>query len=335
MKILVTGAAGFIGFFVSKKLIAMGHEVTGIDNINDYYEVSLKRDRLKNINSTNFTFRNIDLADSFNLNSIFKEKSFDYVINLAAQAGVRYSLEKPGDYINSNIVGFTNILEACRHYKIKHLIYASSSSVYGLNSNIPFSVKDNVDHPVSLYAATKKANELLAHSYSHLYNLPTTGLRFFTVYGPWGRPDMAYFSFTKSIIENRPIKIFNQGDMERDFTFIDDIVFGVTSLLDITAKPDKNWYKKSNPASSLAPYRIYNIGNNNPIKLRNFISILEDKIGKKAEKIYLDMQPGDMKKTFANVDELEKLIDYRPTTTLEDGIGCFVDWYKNYYSINL
>jgi len=335
MKILVTGAAGFIGFFVSKKLIAMGHEVTGIDNLNDYYEVSLKKDRLKNIDSPNFTFSNIDLADSFNLNSIFKAKNFDYVINLAAQAGVRYSLEKPGEYINSNIVGFTNILEACRHNSIKHLIYASSSSVYGLNSSIPFSVKDNVDHPVSLYAATKKANELLAHSYSHLYNLPTTGLRFFTVYGPWGRPDMAYFSFTKAIIEGKPIKVFNQGNMERDFTHIDDIVYGVISLLDLTAKPDKNWHKKPNPASSLAPYKIYNIGNNNPIKLGDFISILENKIGKKAEKIFLDMQPGDMKSTFANVDELEKLIDYRPSTTIEDGIGNFVDWYKNYYLIDL
>ena len=334
MKILVTGAAGFIGFFISKKLIAMGHEVTGIDNLNDYYEVSLKEDRLKNIDSSNFTFSNIDLADSFNLNSIFKAKNFDYVINLAAQAGVRYSLKKPGEYINSNIVGFTNILEACRHNNIKHLIYASSSSVYGLNSSIPFSIKDNVDHPVSLYAATKKANELLAHSYSHLYNLPTTGLRFFTVYGPWGRPDMALFKFTKAILDEKPIEVFNNGNHTRDFTFIDDIVKGVIKTLDNPTNCNINWNsEKPDPATSRAQWQIFNIGNNKPVQLMDYIKALENTLGKKAKINFLPLQPGDVPDTFASVDNLKNKFNYKPSTSVINGVANFVKWYKDYYQV--
>ena len=333
MKILVTGAAGFIGFFVSKKLLDLGHKITGIDNLNDYYDVELKNNRLKNIDSDNFNFFNIDLVDEPSLNSIFLNKKFDCVINLAAQAGVRYSLENPHTYINSNIVGFSNILEACRHNNVKHLIYASSSSVYGMNKSVPFSVKDNVDHPASLYAATKKSNELLAHSYSHLYNIPTTGLRFFTVYGPWGRPDMAYFLFTKAILEGNPIKVFNKGDMKRDFTYIDDIVFGITSLLDKPAKSDQNLNSPSDPSVSSAPYALYNIGNNNPVELGKFIETIEDILGIEAKKEYYEMQPGDMKETFADIDELSNLTGYKPTTSLRDGLQNFIDWYKDYYSI--
>jgi UDP-glucuronate 4-epimerase len=333
MKILVTGAAGFIGFFVSKKLLDLGYKITGIDNLNDYYDVELKNNRLKNIDSDNFNFFNIDLVDEPSLNSIFLNKKFDCVINLAAQAGVRYSLENPHTYINSNIVGFSNILEACRHNNVKHLIYASSSSVYGMNKSVPFSVKDNVDHPASLYAATKKSNELLAHSYSHLYNIPTTGLRFFTVYGPWGRPDMAYFLFTKAILEGNPIKVFNKGDMKRDFTYIDDIVFGITSLLDKPAKSDKNLNSPSNPSVSSAPYALYNIGNNNPVELGKFIETIEDILGVEAKKEYYEMQPGDMKETFADIDELSNLTGYKPITSLRDGLQNFIDWYKDYYSI--
>jgi UDP-glucuronate 4-epimerase len=333
MKILVTGAAGFIGFFVSKKLLDLGHKVTGIDNLNDYYDVELKNNRLKNIDSDNFNFFNIDLVDAPSLNSIFLNKKFDCVINLAAQAGVRYSLENPHAYINSNVVGFSNILEACKHNHVEHLIYASSSSVYGMNKSVPFSVKDNVDHPASLYAATKKSNELLAHSYSHLYNIPTTGLRFFTVYGPWGRPDMAYFLFTKAILEGNPIKVFNKGDMKRDFTYIDDIVFGITSLLDKPAKSHQNLNSPSNPSLSSAPYALYNIGNNNPVELGKFIETIEDILGIEAKKEYYEMQPGDMKETFADIDELSNLTGYKPTTSLRDGLQNFIDWYKDYYSI--
>ncbi len=333
MKILVTGAAGFIGFFVSIKLLDMGHKVTGIDNLNDYYDIELKKNRLKNINSNNFDFLNIDLVDALSLNSIFLDKKFDCVINLAAQAGVRYSIENPHAYINSNIVGFSNILEACRHNHIEHLIYASSSSVYGMNKTVPFSVKDNVDHPVSLYAATKKSNELLAHSYSHLYNIPTTGLRFFTVYGPWGRPDMAYFLFTKAILEGNPIKVFNQGNMKRDFTYIDDIVFGITSLLDKPANSHQNLENLSNPSLSSAPYAVYNIGNNNSVELGKFIETIENILGIKAKKEFYEMQPGDMKETYADIDELSILTGYKPSTSLKDGLKNFIDWYKDYYSI--
>ena len=334
MKILVTGSAGIIGYFVSQKLLELGHSVVGIDNLNEYYSPSLKKDRLKQISSKNFDFYKIDLCDALKLNQLFKENKFDVVVNLAAQAGVRYSITNPSTYIDSNLKGFANVLESCRTYNIKNLIFASSSSVYGLNDSIPFSVEDNVDHPISLYAATKKSNELLAHSYAHLYNLPTTGLRFFTVYGPWGRPDMAYFTFTSHIINEKPIKVFNKGNMSRDFTYIDDIVFGITELIDKPAQPNDNWFHKPSNSSSTAPYKIYNIGNNNPVKLGDFISIIENKIGKKAEKIYLDMQPGDMVETYADIDELEQFINFNPSTSLEEGIETFVDWYKNYYSVN-
>ena len=333
MKILVTGAAGFIGFFVSKKLLDLGHKITGIDNLNDYYDVELKNNRLKNIDSDNFNFFNIDLVDEPSLNSIFLDEKIDCVINLAAQAGVRYSLKNPHTYINSNIVGFSNILEACRHNNVKHLIYASSSSVYGMNKSVPFSVKDNVDHPASLYAATKKSNELLAHSYSHLYNIPTTGLRFFTVYGPWGRPDMAYFLFTKAILEGNPIKVFNKGDMKRDFTYIDDIVFGITSLLEKSPKSIQDLNSTSKSSSSSAPYALYNIGNNSPVELGKFIETIEDILGIEATKEYYEMQPGDMKETYADIEEFSNLTGFKPLTSLEDGLKNFIDWYKDYYSI--
>tara|TARA_B100000963_G_C22626969_1_gene672866 strand:- start:284 stop:1285 length:1002 start_codon:yes stop_codon:yes gene_type:complete len=333
MKILVTGSAGFIGFFVSKKLLKLGHQITGIDNLNNYYDVELKNNRLKNIDNDNFSFFNIDLIDASGLNSIFLDEKFDCVINLAAQAGVRYSLENPHTYIDSNIVGFSNILEACRHNKVKHLIYASSSSVYGMNKVVPFSTKDNVDQPASLYAATKKSNELLAHSYSHLYNIPTTGLRFFTVYGPWGRPDMAYFLFTKAILEGNPIKVFNKGDMKRDFTYIDDIVFGITSLLEKPPKSLQDLNSSSKSSLSSAPYALYNIGNNSPVELGKFIETIEDILGIEAIKEYYDMQPGDMKETYADIEEFSNLTGFKPLTSLEDGLKNFIDWYKDYYSI--
>ena len=332
MKILVTGAAGFIGFFTVKALLDMGHEVVGIDNLNDYYDVSLKQDRVNLLLHSKFKFILCDIADRKEIERIFSEQPFDVVINLAAQAGVRYSISNPQAYIDANIIGFTNILEACRHNKIKHLLYASSSSVYGMNSNMPFSVKDSVDHPVSLYAATKKANELLAHTYSHLYNLPTTGLRFFTVYGPWGRPDMAYFSFTRDIIAGKPINVFNHGDMARDFTYIDDIVEGITRLAQIPAKPDPDWKSSTpDPSSSTAPYTVYNIGNNNPIRLGDFIQTIEDALGIEAKKVYLPMQMGDVQETFADIDDLVAAIDYRPSTPLKVGIENFVSWYKSYF----
>ena len=334
-KILITGAAGFIGFHLSKLLLDNDYEVIGIDNLNDYYDPNLKKDRLEILGkNNNFIFHKIDLKDKTEVDKTFETYKPDYVINLAAQAGVRYSLKNPYAYVDSNLIGFMNILEACRNYPVKHLIYASSSSVYGGNKVAPFSTSHNVDHPVSLYAATKKSNELMAHTYSHLYKIPTTGLRFFTVYGPWGRPDMAYFSFTKNIIEGKPIKVFNYGNMERDFTYIDDIVEGVYKLLDVIPKPNPDWDEtKDDISTSFAPYKIYNIGNNQPVQLMKFINILEEKIGKKAEKIYMDMQPGDVLRTYADVSDLEKDIGFKPSTSIEEGLEKFVAWYKDYYNI--
>jgi len=334
-KILITGAAGFIGFHLSKLLLDNDYEVIGIDNLNDYYDPNLKKDRLEILGkNNNFIFHKIDLKDKTEVDKTFETYRPNYVINLAAQAGVRYSLKNPYAYVDSNLIGFMNILEACRNYPVKHLIYASSSSVYGGNKVAPFSTSHNVDHPVSLYAATKKSNELMAHTYSHLYKIPTTGLRFFTVYGPWGRPDMAYFSFTKNIIEGKPIKVFNYGNMERDFTYIDDIVEGVYKLLDVIPKPNPDWDEtKDDISTSFAPYKIYNIGNNQPVQLMKFINILEEKIGKKAEKIHMDMQPGDVLRTYADVSDLEKDIGFKPSTSIEEGLEKFVAWHKDYYNI--
>lgn len=335
MNILVTGAAGFIGFHTCLALLKRENNVVGLDNINDYYDTKLKHNRLAILQKDkNFTFIQGDLADKEIVNKAFDETNFDRVINLGAQAGVRYSLQNPDVYINSNIVGFLNILEACRHHKTAHLVYASSSSVYGMNTSMPFSVHDNVDHPVSLYAATKKSNELMAHTYSHLFGLPTTGLRFFTVYGPWGRPDMAPFLFTSAILEGRPIKVFNNGHMKRDFTYIDDIVEGVVRVSDLIpqAQPD---FDCSNPDPSIskAPYKIYNIGNNQPVELLKFIETIEEKCGKKAEKIFMPMQAGDVVATYADVIDLMKDTGFSPATPLEVGIGKFVDWYREYYQI--
>ncbi len=332
-KILVTGAAGFIGFHLSKRLIEMGDEVVGLDNLNDYYDVNLKLSRLKQITmERNFKPVRIDLVDRDALARLFSEEKFDIVVNLAAQAGVRYSLLNPYAYVDSNVCGFLNILEGCRHGKVKHLVFASSSSVYGANTKMPFSVHHNVDHPVSLYAATKKANELMAHTYSSLYNLPCTGLRFFTVYGPWGRPDMALFLFTKAIIEDRPIDVFNYGKMKRDFTYIDDIAEGVVRVIDKIPEPNREW-DGNNPdsASSYAPYRLYNIGNNNPVELMQFIEILEDCLGKKARKNLLPIQSGDVPATCADVDDLIRDVGFKPSTSIEEGIKRFVEWYKAYY----
>lgn len=333
MKILVTGAAGFIGFHLSQRLLELDYDVLGIDNLNDYYDVELKKERLKILNgNTNFQFYKIDLADGEPLNLVFDNHSIDIVINLAAQAGVRFSLHHPHSYVHSNLIGFINIIEACRHYHVKHLIYASSSSVYGANAKIPFSTDDTVDHPISLYAATKKANELMAHTYSHLFQLPTTGLRFFTVYGPWGRPDMAYYSFTKSIFEGNTIKVYNHGDMSRDFTYIDDIVEGIVRLLDKPPKANSDWNNQSPDSStSPAPYKIYNIGNHHPVKLMDFIAILEELIGKRAEVEFLPMQPGDVKMTYADITDLREDIGFYPTTSLKTGLAHFVDWYKKYH----
>lgn len=330
MNILVTGAAGFIGFHLSKRLLAENYHVIGVDNLNDYYDVRLKKGRLKLLKSNmNFKFYQTDLADQESLNQIFEDHSIPIVINLAAQAGVRYSISYPHSYVHSNLVGFVNILEACRHYQVEHLLYASSSSVYGANTKTPFSTKDSVDHPVSIYAATKKANELMAHTYSHLFNIPTTGLRFFTVYGPWGRPDMAYYSFTKDIIEGNTIQVYNNGDMLRDFTFIDDIVQGIVKLLDHPPKPDSN--RNLDPSTSHAPYKIYNIGNNSPVRLMDFINTLEKLIGKKAKIEFLPMQPGDVKETYADITDLQKASGFSPATPLEKGLSHFVDWYKKYH----
>ncbi|HEY9135947.1 MAG TPA: NAD-dependent epimerase [Pseudomonadales bacterium] len=338
MKILVTGAAGFIGYHVTLQLLARGDEVVGLDNMNNYYDVSLKESRLNNIknskNANAFTFLQADISDRIAIEEIFKKQKFNKVINLAAQAGVRYSLENPHAYIESNIIGFTNILEGCRHNNVEHLVYASSSSVYGANESMPFSVHDNVDHPLSLYAATKKANELMAHTYSNLYELPTTGLRFFTVYGPWGRPDMALFLFTRAILDGKPIDVFNYGKHRRDFTFIDDIVEGVIRTMDHTAEANESWQASNpDPATSKAPYRLYNIGSNNPIELMRYIEILEENLGKVAKKNLLPLQPGDVPATFADVDALIADVGYKPATPVEEGIEKFVNWYKDYYKV--
>lgn len=330
--ILVTGAAGFIGFHLSLRLLKDGFNVVGLDNLNDYYEVGLKEARLKILKEyQNFTFVHTDLENQDCIKKMYADYDFNSVIHLAAQAGVRYSMINPHGYISSNIVGFMKILEACRQHQIKHLIYASSSSVYGANTKMPFSVYDNVDHPVSLYAATKKSNELMAHAYSHLYGVPTTGLRFFTVYGPWGRPDMAYFSFTKAILKGTPIKIFNYGKMKRDFTYIDDIVEGIIKLIDKAPIPNSDLKDILTPGTSYAPYQIYNIGNNCPVDLMYFISILEKELGIKANKELLPMQPGDVWETYADIDNLTKLIGFKPKTTIEEGIHRFVKWFKSYY----
>lgn len=336
-KILITGAAGFIGFHLSLKLLGQSYQIIGVDNLNDYYEIKLKEDRLAILKQNpDFTFHKIDIKDKSELDYIFETEKPDYVVNLASQAGVRYSISNPYAYVDSNLIGFVNILEACRNHPVKHLLYASSSSVYGGNKEVPFSTNHSADHPVSLYAATKKSNELMAHTYSHLYDIPTTGLRFFTVYGPWGRPDMAYFSFTKNIIEGSSIKVFNHGKMERDFTYIDDIVEGIYKLIPLIPKGKDHWDERKNARSdSFAPYKIYNIGNNNPVQLMKFITTLEDKIGKKAEKIYMGMQPGDALVTYADVSELMKDTGFKPSTSIEDGLGRFVDWYKKYYEVGL
>ena len=332
MHILVTGAAGFIGYHVSHKLLQRGDSVVGLDNLNDYYAVSLKLARLAQLEGQNgFTFVKADLQDREAITALFAEHSFDAVINLAAQAGVRYSLENPQAYIDSNVVGFTNILESCRHHKIGHLVYASSSSVYGMNSAMPFSIHDNVDHPISLYAASKKANELMAHTYSHLFNVPTTGLRFFTVYGPWGRPDMALFLFTKAILAGEPIKVFNNGQMQRDFTYIDDIVEGIIRVTDRPATPNPAWDGAApDPGTSSAPYRLYNIGNNNPVRLTDFIAAIEQALGKTAVQELLPMQPGDVAATYANIDDLVEAVDYHPQTPVQDGINNFIAWYMEH-----
>ena len=333
MKVLVTGSAGFIGSSLSMHLLARGDEVVGIDNHNDYYQVSLKEDRIKrHLDDKNYTHIRMDIRDKESVKSLFKKNQFESVVNLAAQAGVRYSIENPLAYIDSNIVGFANILEGCRHNRVKHLVYASSSSVYGSNNKIPFSIHDNVDHPVSLYAASKKANELMAHSYSHLYNLPATGLRFFTVYGPWDRPDMALQKFTKSILAGEKIKVFNYGNHRRDFTYIDDIVKGVIHVLDVPAKPNENWNSiLPDPATSYAPWRIYNIGNNSPIELLDFIEAIENALKIKANKELLPLQPGDVLDTYADVKDLVENFDFKPSIKIKEGVGKFIEWYKNYY----
>lgn len=352
MKILVTGTAGFIGFHLAEKLLKRGDEIIGLDAINDYYDVRVKYGRLertgistdkiqynklvKSDTYENYSFVQLNLEDKENLQKLFEEHKFDTVINLAAQAGVRYSLSNPDVYASSNIVGFLNILECCRHYNIKHLTYASSSSVYGLNEQQPFSTNDNVDHPISLYAASKKSNELMAHTYSHLFKIPTTGLRFFTVYGPWGRPDMALFLFTKAIYENKPIDVFNYGNMQRDFTYVDDIVEGVIRVNDNPPKGNPDWKEKSGGAStSSAPYKVYNIGNNNPVQLMDFITALENRIGKTAEKKLLPLQAGDVPSTYADVSDLVKDLDYKPTISIQEGIDRFVDWYQEFFQADI
>jgi UDP-glucuronate 4-epimerase len=333
MHILVTGAAGFIGYHLCDRLLQQGHSVVGLDNLNDYYSPQLKSDRLKELQPySGFRFVKMDLADAPAVSRLFAVEQFSHVVNLAAQAGVRYSLINPAAYVQSNLVGFADVLEGCRRNGVQHLVYASSSSVYGLNSSVPFSTRDNVDHPISLYAATKKSNELMAHSYSYLYKLPTTGLRFFTVYGPWGRPDMALFIFTKAIFEGRPIPVFNEGRMLRDFTYVDDIVSGVARVMETVAGPAPGWNpERPNPDESCAPYRLYNIGNNQPVPLLDFIHTLENSIGKKAELSLLPLQAGDVPATYADIDSLEEAIGFRPSTDLAAGIENFVRWYKKYY----
>ena len=335
MKYLVTGAAGFIGMHVSQNLLGRGDQVVGFDNLNPYYAVSLKRDRLSRlVGQPGFHFEEGDLADREKLRELFARERFDVVINLAAQAGVRYSLTNPEAYVDSNLVGFVNLLEACRHHEIKHLTYASSSSVYGANTTMPFSIHHNVDHPLSLYAATKKANELMAHTYSHLFRLPTTGLRFFTVYGPWGRPDMALWLFTKAIIAGEPIDVFNNGQMRRDFTYIDDIVQGVVRVADRIPEGNPHWSgDHPDPATSRAPYRIYNIGNNQPVELMKLIEALEHSLGTPAIKKFLPMQPGDVPATYADVDDLTRDVGFRPSTPIEQGVDRFVKWYRDYHKV--
>jgi len=332
MKLLVTGAAGFIGFHVIKKVLERGDNVCGVDNINDYYSITLKEARLGILKEySNLSFEKTDVADKKGMERIFEEYNPEFVIHLAAQAGVRHSLKHPHDYINSNIIGFMNVLEGCRYQKVKHLVFASSSSVYGSNRKLPFSVKDNVDHPISLYAATKKANELMAHSYSHLYNMPITGLRFFSVYGPWGRPDMALYIFTKSINEGKPINVFNHGKMRRSFTYIDDIVQGVLLTLDKIPEPDPNFSHESpTPESSSSPYRLYNIGNDKTVELKYLIELIEKGLGKKAHMNMLPMQPGDIEESWADIDALKKDIGFRPETLIKEGVDSFINWYKEY-----
>jgi UDP-glucuronate 4-epimerase len=334
-KILVTGCAGFIGFHVAGRLLAQGHSVLGLDNLNDYYDVSLKRARLAQLEGRpNFRFFKVELEDREGVTRLFEAEGFDRVVHLAAQAGVRYSLTHPHVYTQANLVGFTHILEGCRHHAVKHLVFASSSSVYGANTRMPFSVHDNVDHPVSLYAATKKANELMAHAYSYIYRLPCTGLRFFTVYGPWGRPDMALFRFTKAILEGQPIDVYNYGKMRRDFTYIDDVVEGVIRVMDRVPQPDPKWStEKPECGSSSAPYRIYNIGNHNPVELGYFIEVLERKLGKKAKQNLLPLQDGDVPATYADIEDLARDVGFRPATAIEAGISRFVDWYREYYRV--
>ena len=336
-KILITGLAGFIGSHLGLRLLEKKNWVIGLDNLNEYYDVSLKKSRLELFKKyKNFSFIKMDLCDSEGLQSLFKKEKFDKVVNLAAQAGVRHSIENPRTYVDSNIVGFLNILEGCRHNNVKHLVYASSSSVYGANESLPFSVHDNVDHPLSLYAASKKANELMAHTYSHLYELPTTGLRFFTVYGPWGRPDMALFLFTKAILEGNPIDVYNYGKMKRDFTYIDDIVECMIRVIDRKAEINYGWNGLSpDPATSLSPWRLYNIGNSKPVELMDYISAIEKMLGKEAKKNFLPMQPGDVPVTSANVDTLIEDFQYKPDTTIECGVKKFVEWYKEYYKSRL
>jgi len=334
-KVLVTGAAGFIGHNLSKRLLADGRTVVGLDNLNNYYDPELKKSRLAElITHEQFQHADFDMADREKMAKLFESEQFDGVVNLAAQAGVRYSLINPHSYVDTNLVGFVNILEGCRHTNVKHLLYASSSSVYGANTKMPFSVHDNVDHPVSLYAASKKAGELMAHSYSHLFGMHTTGLRFFTVYGPWGRPDMALFLFTKAILEGRSIDVFNNGNMERDFTYIDDIVEGVVRLIDTIPQANPDWSgDRPDPATSYCPWRVYNIGNNSKEKLMRYIEVLEDCLGRKAEKNFLPMQDGDVPATYADVDDLVREIDFKPETTIEEGVKNFVDWYREYYGV--
>ena len=335
MNFLVTGAAGFIGFHVSQRLLAAGHQVVGIDNLNDYYDVNLKHARLNLIKADSaFTFIEMDLADRDAMASLFKQHSFQRVIHLGAQAGVRYSIENPNAYADANLIGHLNILEGCRHHKIEHLLYASSSSVYGLNRKMPFSTEDSVDHPVSLYAATKKANELMSHTYSHLYQLPTTGLRFFTVYGPWGRPDMALFKFTRAMIAGEAIDVYNQGQMKRDFTYIDDIAEAIVRLQDVIPQADENWTVESgSPATSSAPYRVYNIGNSQPVTLMNYIEAIEKALGITAVKNLMPMQPGDVLETSADTEALFKAIGFKPQTSVEEGVERFVAWYRDFYQV--
>ena len=335
MKVLLTGTAGFIGMTTALRLLARGDQVVGLDNLNNYYDVTLKQNRLNRLlPNAGFRFVKLDVSDQSGIDTLFATEKFDRVIHLAAQAGVRYSLQNPHAYIESNIVGFTNILEGCRHSKVQHLVYASSSSVYGGNTKMPFSEHDSVDHPVSLYAASKKANELMAHTYSHLFGLPTTGLRFFTVYGPWGRPDMALFLFTKAILDDKPIDVFNHGNMMRDFTFVDDIVEGVVRVLDRVPQPNPAYDAvAADPATSNAPYRVFNIGNNNPVRLLDFIACIEDALGKKAEKRLLPLQDGDVPATYANTQALNDWVGFVPGTGVQDGIGRFVAWYRDYYQV--